>query len=75
MEFSQVNSKVWPIGFLTLLCNMHPGRLTKDQLLGVPDHSSRFVFCFNFAHVGGTQGDQTLGASCAVELTHFKSKF
>jgi len=45
--FSQVNSKVLSIGFLMLLRNA-----PQAWLLGVPDYSSEFVFCFNFVCVG-----------------------
>lgn len=71
---SQVNFKVWFIGFLTLHCHMPPGRLTEAQFLGVPN-SSELVFCFYFVCVGASQWAQTLWAFSVIELSLFKSRF
>lgn len=71
----RVNFKVWLIGFLMLLCNIPPGRLTEAQFLGVLFCSSELVFCFNFVCVGAIQWAQTLWVFRAIELSLFKSRF
>ena len=71
---SWVNFKVWLIGFLMLLCNIPPGRLSEAQFLGVPDCSSELVFCSNFVCVGASQWAQCAWVFTVTELSLFKSK-